>query len=127
MSRPICKSRCLALAPALALVCHQMPGPTHAQDRPTAPYAPTGHYEVKDIQGWTVLVNRDLLKARPELAEQVLTLLRFNLIEVERHVPAPAVARLRKVRIWVEESQESTNPLCLAYHPDVRAVRALGK
>ncbi len=127
MSRRITRPGGLVLAPALALLCQTVTEPAVADDPPSANFAPTSHYEVKDVEGWTVLVNKDLLREHSDLADQVLTLLRFNLIEVERRVPAPAVKKLRKVRIWVEESQESTNPLCLAYHPDARAVRAIGK
>ncbi|MHB1560589.1 MAG: hypothetical protein ACYC61_24315 [Isosphaeraceae bacterium] len=127
MSRRITRPGGLVLAPALALLCQTVAEPARADNPPSANYAPTSHYEVKDVEGWAVLVNKDLLRDHSGLADQVLTLLRFNLIEIKRRVPPPAVKKLQKVRIWVEESQESTNPLCLAYHPDARAVRAIGK
>jgi hypothetical protein len=127
MSRRIRWSYGLALATAFAAIAHQVPRALRAQDRPSSSYAPTSQYDVQKIQGWTVLVNKDFLKRQGELADRVLTLLRYNLLEVERRVPAPAVGKLRKIRIWIEEQQESEVPLCMCYHPDEQAVRNIGK
>jgi hypothetical protein len=78
-------------------------------------FDPTSRYATRKVEGWTVLVNKGFLKDKPELAEQVLTLLKFQLFQVERAVPSKALARLRKVRIWVEED-DPNNP-CMVYHP----------
>ena len=73
-------------------------------------------YESRRIEGWTVLVNRDFLRQRPNISERTLTLLQFQLYQIVRIVPATAVAKLRRVKIWVEENEPNTP--CMAYHPD---------
>lgn len=66
-----------------------------------AEFAPTSQYEDRTIEGWKVKVNKDLL-ANAELSTKCLDLLRVKLFEVERALPAEAVAPLRKVVIWME-------------------------
>src|SRR6202042_1563906 len=95
MSRRNRWSNGLALAAAVAAIAHQVPRTLRAEDRPASSYAPTSQYDVRKIEGWTVLVNKDFLKQQGELADRVLTMLRYNLLEVERRVPAPAVGKLR--------------------------------
>jgi len=83
--------------------------------KPAATWEPTDRYEERTIEGWRVLVNKGFIKDQPTLCDQALTLLRFQLYQIPRKVPAPAVAKLRKVTIWVEE-KEPHHP-CMAYHP----------
>ncbi len=78
-------------------------------------YAPSSHYETREIEGWSVTIHKDLLADSP-LATATLDLLRLQLVQIERMVPAQAVAKLRKIRIWVEKN-EPHHP-CMAYHPD---------
>jgi len=80
-----------------------------------AEFDPTDRYEVRDVLGWSVLVNKGLLGDHPDLADRTLTLLQQQLAQVVRVVPAEAVEPLRKIRIWVEED-EPHHP-CMAYHP----------
>jgi hypothetical protein len=86
------------------------------------PYSPTVDYESRRIEGWTVLVNKEFIESEPSLSDRTLTLLRSQLYQVVRRVPARAVAKLREIRIWVEE-RESHHP-CMAYHPDAGWLRA---
>ena len=71
---------------------------------------------MREIEGWPVRVNRRLLREEPKLAEQTLELVRFQFYQISREVPAPALAKLRKVTLWVELN----DPLfpCMCYHPD---------
>lgn len=80
------------------------------------PFEPTERYETRIIEGWTVLAHRGLLKDQPELADQTLKLLKAQLQQAVRVVPAPALAKLKRIQIWVEEA-EPHHP-CMAYHPD---------
>jgi hypothetical protein len=50
--------------------------------------------------------------------------LQHQLYQIARRVPAEAVKKLRKVRIWVEEKEKNTP--CMAYHPDVAWLRGRG-
>jgi hypothetical protein len=91
---------------------------------PKIEFEPTDRYEIQTVEGWTVLVHLGFLNDQPELAGRTLTLLRQQLAQVERRLPAGAVEKLRRVRIWVEE-QEPHHP-CMAYHPDAGWLRAHG-
>ena len=81
-------------------------------------------YETRRIEGWEVLVNKGLLQGQPDLAEQTLKLLGFQLYQITRVVPAEALGQLRTIRIWVEED-EPHHP-CMAYHPDPKWLREHG-
>ena len=78
--------------------------------------APTADYDTRTIEGWTVRVPRDFPRDDPELAEKTFSLLADQLRGIVRMVPAEAVAKLRKITIWVERA-EPHHP-CMAYHPD---------
>jgi len=83
------------------------------------PPVPTGdqpaQYQTRTIEGWTVHVNEALIRDHPELAEQTLTLLRFQLYQVTRKVPSAALEKLKTVVFWVEENEPNTP--CMTYHP----------
>lgn len=117
----------VVLLAALSAACSfgflsPVPGPD--AKTPAGAYAPTTQYEARRIEGWPVLVSRDLLQKEPELADRTLMLLRTQLYQVGRRVPAPALERLRRIKIWVEE-KESHTP-CMAYHPDAGWLREHG-
>ena len=101
-------------------------GPRRGDSAPDGPpkYEPTENYEPRKVEGWDVLVNRKFLSDQPELADRALTLLRFQLYQVARRLPADAVEEVRKVRIWVEEN-EPHHP-CMVYHPDAGWLRGHG-
>ncbi len=90
-----------------------------APETPT-PYDPMSQYEAQTLEGWRVLVNRNLLEDAA-LAEPTLTLLRHQLYQVARVIPASALEKLRQVTIWVEKD-EPHHP-CMAYHPDAGWLR----
>ena len=89
-----------------------------------ADFVPTENYESRQIEGWTILVNRAFLKDDPKLAEQTLSLLRNQLEQIGHRLPAPAIKCLRTIRIWVEK-EEPHHP-CMAYHPDPDWLRKNG-
>lgn len=104
----------------LVLAAASAPG---SEEPPTA-FAPTSAYRARTIEGWPILVNERLLASRPELAEKTLKLLGFQLYQTARRLPPEAVAKLRAVRVWVEEN-EPHHP-CMAYHPDAGWLRDHG-
>ena len=101
----------LVVGPLSGQVQPQVSGPMSR----TRTKAASELYEPRQVEGWTVLVNRDFLRQQPALAERTLTLLQFQLYQIVRKVPAVAVGKLRKIRIWVEEKQPATP--CMTYHP----------
>jgi hypothetical protein len=113
---------------AIAILFAPLSGQVQSQDSgsmsQTRARTSSEGYEARQIEGWTVLVNREFLSKRSALAEQTLTLLRFQLYQIVRRLPKAAVAKLRKVRIWVEENEPNTP--CMAYHPNPDWLRQHG-
>jgi hypothetical protein len=88
-----------------------------AKDRP--PYDTIERYEKRRIEGWVVLVNRDLLdREHDALREQTLRVLAEHLFRVTRVVPAPALEKLRKIPIWVELNHPRHPCMCYHVSPD---------
>ncbi len=80
------------------------------------PFPPTDSYLSRSIEGWTVRVNRTFPAQHPALCAEVLDLLGRQLAEIARVVPAPALARLRAIPVWVE--YDEPNHPCMCYHVD---------
>jgi hypothetical protein len=72
-----------------------------AQDRT---FDPQSAYQEQSIQGFTVLVNAQVL-AQARAAAEVRAELARQFGEVIEVVPPPALSALRKVRVWVEWSK----------------------
>lgn len=87
-------------------------------------YEPTSNYDDRKMDGWRVLVNKQLLTIAPVLAKDVMHVLDCQLFQITRAVPEPALSRLRDVTIWVELD----DPLfpCSCYHPSGKWVREHG-
>lgn len=99
------------------------PSASPPSKKATAPaFDPTDHYHTRQIEGWQVLVNRRFVEQNSALCDETLALLRCQLYQIGRHVPEPALGKLRTIRIWVEEA-EPHHP-CMAYHPDPGWLRA---
>jgi hypothetical protein len=80
-----------------------------------APWDPISKYEERKVEGWRVLVHKRLLaREQQELGEQMLKQLGVQLYNITRAVPAGALEKLRKVRIWVELAHPR-HP-CMCYH-----------
>ncbi|MBN2137191.1 MAG: hypothetical protein JW720_05245 [Sedimentisphaerales bacterium] len=78
-------------------------------------YAPTSDYTVRQIEGFRVLVNKELLEGHPRLAEKTLRLLEFQLYQINRVVPEKAAGELRHIPVWVEYN--APRHPCMCYHP----------
>lgn len=113
-------SRCAVLALYCGGLLFSLPL-SAAEPEPEKRFDPTDLYEPQEIEGWRVLVNKNFLAEDGALCQETLTLLRHQLFQIPRKVPAEAVTKLRKVTIWVEAA-EPHHP-CMAYHPDVGWLR----
>lgn len=115
-------SKCVPLAVLLTFAA----ATGRADDAPAAGTAfdPTSRYAERSVEGWPVLVSDRFAAEEPKLLEEVLAELRRQLVGIVEAVPAPAVEKLRRIRIWVEVD----DPLfpCMCYHPDVRWLEAHG-
>lgn len=112
------KSTVFLLVVAACAAAIPLPG----AEKPKRSYDPTEQYEARRVEGWKVLVNKRLLaeEQRP-LRDRTLRVLGDQLFQITRVVPAPALAKLRKIAIWVELN-EPHHP-CMCYHPDAKWLR----
>ncbi|MFC1715779.1 hypothetical protein ACFL6S_19075 [Candidatus Poribacteria bacterium] len=87
-------------------------------------YEPTSNYEMQNIEGWTVYVNRRLLDEEKELGHDFLRLMRVKLYDINRLFPSSALKRLYDVAIWLEANNEKVT--CACYHPSEQWLREHG-
>jgi hypothetical protein len=85
-------------------------------------FVPTDQYEKRQIEGWTVYVNKDLLKEQRDLGQSAIRLLEAKLYEIRRSIPPSAYQKLRLVPIWLG-IDDGIAP-CAEYHWDKRALTA---
>jgi hypothetical protein len=87
---------------------------------------PTAAHQTNSIEGWTVLVNERLLAHDKAATAKALELLRAQLQEIVRVVPAPAVAKLREVTLWLSPEYPGVKPRT-EYHPGAGWLRDHGR
>ena len=75
-----------------------------------------GKREERKIEGWTVLINRELLANEGAATAKALELLQAQLREIIRLVPKPAVAELQKVPLYFSPEYPKISPRA-EYHP----------
>src|SRR5258705_1103499 len=68
----------------------------------TAPFELTDQYAIREFDGWKVYLNTKFENDKPDLCADTLALLRVQLYQITRMVPAPAVEKLQKIAISVE-------------------------
>jgi hypothetical protein len=82
--------------------------------------------EVRQIEGWTVLISEQLLKDEHEATDHAIDLLTAHLKEIVRAVPPVAVAHLRTVPLWISPEYPSVRPRA-EYHPNIYWLRENGR
>jgi hypothetical protein len=108
---------------AVILVLLASPAARPADKAP--PWDLIDRYEERTVEGWRVLVNKRLLAPEQrELCGQTLKQLDVQLYNITRVVPAEALAKLRKIPIWVELAHPR-HP-CMCYHPSADWLREHG-
>lgn len=80
-------------------------------------------FQTNAIEGWRVLVDQRLSASEKPATEKALRLLKKQLEEIARVVPAPAVAKLRKVTLWFSPEYPGVEPKA-EYHPGAEWLRA---
>ncbi len=78
------------------------------------------------IAGWQVHVSTKLIAQDAVAVEKAMQLLRAQLDEIVRVVPAAAVAEMRKVPLWVNPQYPLTGPRA-EYHPGAGWLRENGR
>lgn len=84
----------------------------------------TKQHDERLIAGWAVKIHPKLFNDAAAL-ETALGMLRTQLDEIARVVPAKAVAELRKVPLWINPEHPNTRPHA-AYHPGADWLRDHG-
>lgn len=94
--------------------------PSAPDSRPQAgaspAFDPSERYAARKIEGWTIRLHTVFEQKQPALCDETLALVRDQLRQIVRKVPAGAVEKLRAIPIWVEEA-DPHHP-CMCYHPD---------
>ena len=86
----------------------------------------TARFQTNSIEGWRVLVNKRLLAEDKVATDKALGLLRVQLQEIVRKVPAPAVVKLREVTLWFSPEYPGVKPRA-EYHPGAGWLRDNGR
>jgi len=81
---------------------------------------------LRRVAGWNVRISQTLLSEEPDATAKALRLLDRQLREVARLVPAPAVAKLRKVTLWMSPTYPDTEATA-EYHPGEPWLRENGR
>ncbi len=77
-------------------------------------------YVTRDVAGWQLHIHDSFAKEEP--TTKAVELLERQLKEVERVVPAKAVAELKKVKIWISPEYKGIPPRA-EYHPGAQWLR----
>lgn len=80
-------------------------------------------YEARTVEGWPVLISRELLEKEPEVVAKAMTLLQQQLAEIHRVVPKEAVLKLQQVRLYFTPEYRNIRPSA-EYHPGVDWLKA---
>lgn len=81
-------------------------------------------HALREIEGWQVHVDRQLLEGEhQELGQTALRLLEGKLLELRLRLPASRVEKLRQVSIWLDREHQLTS---MQYHPSASWLREHG-
>ncbi len=96
----------------------------YLHDNLKSPHAPAPEtvYETRNVRGWNVHVNRELLATEPKLTAKALEILDTQLAEITRVVPMEGVSKLRQVPLYFNPEYPGIRPLA-EYHPDADWLR----
>jgi hypothetical protein len=92
----------------------------------SVPDSKAAAHQTNSIEGWTVLVNERLLTDDKAATAKALELLRAQLQEIVRVVPASAVEKLREVTLWFSPEYPGVKPKA-EYHPGAGWLRDHGR
>lgn len=109
----------------MAPAADQRPARRPRDRKALPPDGPTSDYVRRELEGWTLRVHKGLLeKEHEELRAAAFRELEVQFYNIQRAVPAEAVARLKKVVIWLEHDNPKGRHA--HYHPGVGWLKANG-
>jgi hypothetical protein len=89
-------------------------------------YTPTNHYKVGNIQGFKVLIHRDVI-ANPQLFNRVLAETEKQLRDIKETVRSDRFIVLRNVPIWFGPDPDHVSTVGAEYHPSADWLRRNGR
>ena len=103
----------------LCLIACLMGSQAAAQDSPASKPASQpsteDRFEIHNVEGWTVYINRDVPRQYPDQTARTLEHLRWELYQIKLAAPALAVSNMQENNaIWMEYKEE----VDLSYHPE---------
>ena len=97
----------------VSIVVAVLMGSVLAADEKKSESKPKVEFEIRNIEGWTVYINKKDLSEHKEQMDEALDHLQNQLYQAVQVVPQPAVTKMQElVPIWVEYDTLGT-----AYHP----------
>ncbi|MEI7899485.1 MAG: hypothetical protein WCK89_04485 [bacterium] len=118
------RRRVVFLLIALAWQCGPLQGREIAQaasaaadpaGKPSANPGSEDRFEILNLEGWTVYINRDVRRKYPEQTARTLEHLKWELYQIKLAAPALAVNNMQeKNAIWIEYKEK----VDLSYHPE---------
>ncbi len=114
----VLKSSVLVLVLAVLVLEPIQSVATGNDDLPSSGVAQTVRFDpvVKDIEGWTVHVDPQLLEGSyADQGKRELTMLANHLQRIKIVLPPKAVGKLQQVEIWIERQHPAAKAMC--YHP----------
>ena len=73
-------------------------------------------YDIRNIEGWTVHIRKELSQSQLEKTDQALKLLGNQLQQIKQVVPEDAVKKLKTVHLWFSLKYPGIRPTA-EYHP----------
>lgn len=92
--------------------------------RAKKPFVATTQYSDRNVLGWTLKVNHQLLTDDSEVGRQALALIEVKLREITERVPGRALMALQRVPIWLGVDDYAQPNAC--YHPSADWLRTHG-
>jgi hypothetical protein len=107
MTRHLCLITCLLGSQAAA---QDLPA-----TKPATKPSTEDRFEIRNLEGWTVYTNRDVLRQYPEQMAKTWEHLRWELYQIKLAAPALAVSNMQENNaIWIEYKEK----VDLSYHPE---------
>ena len=109
------KSNILSIILSTCLLGSQAGAQDASAIKPAAPLSTEDRFEVRNLEGWTVYINRAVPGQHPEETAKTLEHLRWELYQIKLAAPAVAVRNLQENNaIWIEYDEK----VSLSYHPE---------
>jgi hypothetical protein len=87
------------------------------------PFPAADQYDVREVAGWTVRVEKALQKREPELTKRALRLVEHRLGELRALLPQAALEDLASTAVWVSRNTGHSGAV---YHPSADWLRRHG-